>query len=55
MTLEDNIKSEKTKDETKAISDFSLWNAFFWKLIKSLAVIVAGMTIIYLVCRWLIY
>jgi hypothetical protein len=55
MTLEENTKSEETKEEARDTSDFVLWSAFAWKLIRSLAIIVAGTTVIYLVCRWLIY
>ena len=55
MTIEDNTKAEGTKDKTKSASNFGQWNVFVWKLIRPLAVIVAGMTVIYLVCRWLIY
>jgi hypothetical protein len=55
MTIDDNIKSEETKEAAKGTSGFNQWNVFFWKLIRSLVVIVAGMTVIYLVCRWLIY
>ena len=55
MTLEDNIKSEETKDATKGTSDFVLWNVFFWKLIKRLLIIAVGTTAIVYICRWLIY
>jgi len=52
---ENNTIAEETKDASKGTSDFNLWSAFVWKLIRSLAVIVAGTTAIYLICRWLIY
>ncbi len=55
MMIEENTKSEETKDATEGTPDFGQWSTFVWKLIRSLAVIVAGTTVIYLVCRWLIY
>ena len=55
MTIEDNTEAEETKDETEGASDFVLWNAFFWKLIKRLLIIAAGTTAIVYICRWLIY
>ncbi len=55
MTLEENTKSEKANDATKGTSDFNLWITFVWKLVRSLAITLAGGTVIYLICRWLIY
>ncbi|MBT3879915.1 MAG: hypothetical protein HON76_15085 [Candidatus Scalindua sp.] len=55
MSLEDNTKVEETKETTKGATDFVLWNAFFWKLIRSLAIIAVGTTAIVFICRWLIY
>jgi len=55
MTIEDNTKPEETKDAIKGASDFVQWNAFFWKLIRSLAIIVAATTAIFFICKWLIY
>jgi len=55
MMIEGNTKSEETKDMIKGSSDFVQWNAFFWKLIRSLAIIVAATTAIFFICRWLIY
>jgi hypothetical protein len=55
MKLENNTKADETKDETKGSSDFALWNIFFWKLIRSLAIIAAGTTAIFFICKWLIY
>ncbi|MBT6046182.1 MAG: hypothetical protein HOI47_03615 [Candidatus Scalindua sp.] len=55
MTIEDNTKSEEAKDTTNGASDFCQWNAFAWKLIRSLAIVAAGTTAIVFICRWLIY
>ncbi len=55
MALENNTKLEDAKDESKGTSDLDQWNAFTWKLIRSLAIIVAGTTAIFFICRWLIY
>ena len=55
MTIEDNTKSGETKDATEGTSDFGQWNAFAWKLIRSLAIIAVGTTAIFFICKWLIY
>jgi len=55
MAIEDNTKPEETNDEIISASDFVQWNAFFWKLIRSLAIIVAATTAIFFICKWLIY
>jgi hypothetical protein len=55
MMIEDNTKPEETNDEIINASDFVQWNAFFWKLIRSLAIIVAATTAIFFICKWLIY
>jgi len=55
MTLEENTRSDETKDATKGTSDFKLWSTFVWKFVRSLAITLAGGTVIYLICRWLIY
>jgi hypothetical protein len=55
MNIEDNTKSEATKDATNGTSDFGQWNVFAWKLIRSLAIIAAGTTAIFFICKWLIY
>ncbi len=53
-TQEDNTKVEGTKVTTKGTSDFSQWGTFIWKLFRSLALTVAGATLVYFICRWLI-
>jgi hypothetical protein len=55
MTLENNTKPESAKDKSKDTPGLGQWNAFAWKLIRSLAIIVAGTTAIFFICRWLIY
>ncbi|MCP4251968.1 MAG: hypothetical protein GY775_00940 [Candidatus Scalindua sp.] len=55
MTLENNTKLEETNDESKDTSDLVEWSAFAWKLIRSLAIIVAATTAIFFICRGLIY
>jgi hypothetical protein len=55
MTIEENTKSEETNDATNGTSDFDQWSAFAWKLIRSLAIIAAGTTAIFFICKWLIY
>jgi len=55
MTIEDNTKSGETNTATDGTPDFSQWNAFAWKLIRSLAIIAAGTTAIFFICKWLIY
>ncbi|MHC4183705.1 MAG: hypothetical protein ACYSR0_10175 [Planctomycetota bacterium] len=39
---------------TKGTSDIGQWGTFIWKLFRSLALVVAGTTLIYFICRWLI-
>jgi len=55
MTIEESTKSENTKNATEGAPDFVQWNVFFWKLIRSLAIIVAATTVIFFTCKWLIY
>ena len=55
MTLEENTKLEEAKDATDGTPDFGQWNAFAWKLIRSLVIIAAGTTAIFFICKWLIY
>lgn len=55
MTQDDNIKGEMTEETTESTPDLSQWGVFFWKLIRSLAVVAAGTTAIVYICRWLIY
>jgi hypothetical protein len=55
MTLEENTKSEESKDADNGTSDLVQWNAFAWKLIRSLAIVAAGTTAIVFICKWLIY
>jgi len=54
MTQEDDTKVEGIKVTTKGSSDFSQWSTFIWKLFRSLALVVAGATLVYFICRWLI-
>jgi len=54
MTQVDNTKVDGTKVTTKGTSDFSQWGVFIWKLFRSLALVVAGATLVYFICRWLI-
>jgi hypothetical protein len=54
MTQEDSTKAEGTEVTTKDTSDFGQWGVFIWKLFRSLALVVAGVTLIYFICRWLI-
>jgi hypothetical protein len=54
MTQVDNAKVEGTEVTTKGTSDFSQWSIFIWKLLRSLALVVAGATLVYFICRWLI-
>jgi hypothetical protein len=53
-TQDDNTKIEGTEVTTKGTSDFGQWGTFIWKLFRSLALIVAGATLVYFICRWLI-
>jgi hypothetical protein len=53
-TQEDDTKVEGMKVTTKGTSDFSQWSTFIWKLFRSLALTVAGATLVYFICRWLI-
>jgi hypothetical protein len=55
MSLEENTKFEETKEGARDTSDFVLWSAFVWKLIRSLVIVAAGTTAIVFICRWLIY
>jgi hypothetical protein len=54
MTQEDNTKVERTEVTTKGTSDLGQWGTFIWKLFRSLALTVAGATLVYFICRWLI-
>ncbi len=54
MTQEDNTKVEGTEVKTKDTSDFGQWSTFIWKLFRSLALTVAGATLVYFICRWMI-
>ncbi len=51
---DDNTKIEGTEVTTKDTSDFGQWGTFIWKLFRSLALVVAGATLVYFICRWLI-
>jgi len=55
MMIEENTKSEETKETIKGALYLVQWSAFAWKLIRSLAIIVAATTAIFFICRWLIY
>ena len=54
MIQEDSTKAEGTEVTTKDTSDFGQWSTFIWKLFRSLALVVTGVTLIYFICRWLI-
>lgn len=54
MTQEDNTKVEETKETTKDTSDFGQWGMFVWKLLRASALVAAGVTLMYFICRWLI-
>ncbi len=54
MTQEDITKEKEANITTKDTSNDSLWIPSIWKFCRSLALTIAGVTIIYLVCKWLI-
>jgi len=55
MTIEENTKSEEAEETIKGALDLVQWSTFAWKLIRSLAIIVAATTAIFFICKWLIY
>jgi len=55
MTQGDDTKTEETKMTTKGSSDFGQWGIFVWKLLRASALVAAGVTLMYFICRWLIY
>ncbi len=54
MTQEDKIKDDKDKVSSKDTLNTGLWIKSIWKFCRSLAFTIAGGTLIYLVCKWLI-
>jgi hypothetical protein len=54
MAQEDNTKEKEANVSTKDTSNTGLWITSIWKLCRSLALTIAGCTLVYLVCKWLI-
>ena len=54
MAQEYKTKEEEANVTTKDTSNASLWITSIWKFCRSLALTIAGCTLVYLVCKWLI-
>ncbi len=54
MSEDYKAKKEEANITNKDTPDTGLWIKSIWKFFRSLAFTIAGGTIIYLVCKWLI-
>ena len=46
---------EGTRVTTKGASDFNEWVTAVWRFLRSLTITAIGVTLIYIICRWMIY
>ncbi len=54
MTQEDKTRDDKDNVSGNDTVSTGLWIKTLWKFCRSLAFTIAGGTVIYLVCKWLI-